>query len=527
MGALDSFRSAVADATGLTEYREERAGEVQEQAGGWFPRLDAGAGHATEFLGENPNYSLREQIASDVTPKYSPSIDFDEKSVTFRKNYSGFKSTGTADVSREDYREHVEREDREVDQWVDDQDFGLVSGFLIEDVGVYDARNMRQLATGVDEGGERTTTGINEAVTPAYWAVGPLSRGAGVAARGGGRMAQGALNSARQSMKRASTYMPERLAPIGGAPVRANAPKGVKGATGSVARKVDDVTTSIGKRADAIPFGRTIGSVGSVAAIVGGTGALLGPVDVASGNTGATVADPVDTFHNPFGQIVKLRDNETTLGYVTVVEYHGPSGDPSEATILVDQRGTTRKEAFPPDPNFGSRQDAQTAYTEWVERSVDPGSASQGLMDMGPYGAGDDSWDLPQHTRRLDAGWHLYQQEHNGEERERFIVAAFSRDGGLIYLDSDASADTSFSAFKEHGEAMGAHQRWRRAYERDDLGPEAPTPDVNADRPTPNEVGGTDRVGVLGLSVSNDTLMKAATALAAVLIGAAIYGGLT
>lgn len=485
---------------------------VAEESGGWFPNLDRGSRQLTERTSEGPG-NVRENVVEAALPGQLGREELSAVTPVAHDTVEGALTGG--DDS------HWSRQ--------------FVGGAVTDELGRF-----YNLGTGLNpETGERESSGVDEVTTPLWYVAGPVSKGAGVAvtgatgkagkaARGVAKMNSGGVlsKSARASFKRVSGYMPERLRTLAKAPARESAEEGVKGATGSVVKTVDSAATNIGKAADAVPFGRTIGVVGGGAVAAGSLGnRLAGDVSAAPGEaTNMTVSE---VFHNPEATVFAARKGENVLGYVVALSTSGgsDSSGPTEATILVRPDGgvSTKRVQWPPKPTFDSIGEARSAY-DLLNRKRTTETVDYGNMSQGPRR--DDQpaqWKLPEHSRALNGGWHLYRQDHKTEDETRFLVAAYSQRGDLLYLSSEVQARESFSAFETRGEAEAAVESFNRRRNRADW--TGRVPDATADKPTPADLGGIDTSGVLGTSISNSALMKIGTALFALVVGLLIFGG--
>lgn len=477
---------------------EEIEQRVAEESGGWFPKLDRGSRALTENTLESDG--------------------------RIRANFvDAFYDGGDRQDLAENAPERFDQVEGALKGGEDSHWARKLGGSVVtEEAGL-----MFNLGTGLDpDTGERESSGIAETTAPAWYAVGPISRGAGAAVRGTAKMAsRGALSqTARGSMRKAATYMPERLRQVAKAPVRQNADEGVKGATGSLVKTADSATSSIGNAVDSVPFGRTIATVGGVGATVGTLGnQLAGDVSALPGD--ATVMHVAEQLHNPKATVFEARKDESTLGYIVALSTTPASGEPEQVTMLTRPGGgvATSTVPWPPEPNFDSLAEARSAY-DLLNRERNNPQNDYGNMDSAPYNdEPTGTWELPTHARALNGGWHLYVQEHATENRTRFIVGAYSADGTLLYLDSDILARDSFAAFKTRGEAEAAVQEFNRRRGGPNFA--QPTPDASADKPTPADIDGTLNDSPLGISMSNSALVKIGSVLFAVVAGLILFGG--
>lgn len=478
---------------------EEAKERADEEHGGMFPRLDRGSRYVTERVYEGPG-NFRGNLVDGIMPG---DLGRDELGM----------AADAATNQREESR---------------DRDEENIVGTFARDWVEEDSKAVFNLATGIDaDTGERSASGAFEVTTPAWYLGGPATRGAGAAARGAATMAGKTGSSARASMKSASTYMPERIRNLASAPARSNAADGVKGATGSVVRAGGSAGTSAARTVESIPFGPTMATVGGVGVATGALGnALAGDVEAIPND--AVVLHVIDEMHDPFCLIFELRKDEDAHGYAAVLSVTPEDfeEEPDSAMVIKTGPGVrAERESWPPEPSFGSPEEARAAYDKLNSEMNDPPNPPGGLMDSGPYDTPEGSWSQPQHERAVDGGWHLFSQQHESEDRSRYIVVGYRRDGSMLYLDGDVRAHQSFAAFKERAEATVTVEEWLRRLDNGDV-PASMQPDASADRPHPTDVGGVDANGVLNTRVRNTTLVKVGAALAGIAIGLVLLGGI-
>jgi hypothetical protein len=185
----------------------------------------------------------------------------------------------------------------------------------------------------------------------------------------------------------------------------------------------------------------------------------------------------------PGGTRIRVDENGQVLGYFVKV------GDEGSDWVIVTASGAGVRAIRPevsPRPTFDSVDQADTAYHKWAERQTDPEKRTDpSAGDQPSDRARQGPWERPERIKRLNYGWHLFEQSHRETQRQRYyIVGKSPRGGRLIYIGDGGDVKSSAVPHKSVDDATAAYNEWRQANQRGN----ATVPDTDTDRPDPADI---------------------------------------
>lgn len=244
----------------------------------------------------------------------------------------------------------------------------------------------------------------------------------------------------------------------------------------SVPTSADELRDAV----DAVPrWQKAVGAGG----IAGAIGLEAAGIDL---TPGMQPGWSLDKRYPQGGIRVKVQRDQSVLGYFAVANRSGPE----QWTIVTAGPGSgvgtrTINPQNDPDPTFESREQADTAWNEYVRKSKDPNQGEATVDDSETRRASDAQWGEVSITKTLNYGWHMARQKHRSEDKFRYFVVGADGSGGTLYVSSSGTAQSSPATYKTLEAADKAYRRWVESFK---AGNASTKPDKSSQRPAPSDI---------------------------------------